>query len=136
MHIVILANCTLYINMYFLSALYTLRSVPIVKVILVILFKKKKRKTTRTSVWVKISKLCHKKPRYLSFPWKGRESFISNFIKTKNLVHFLPFPPACKIFFKFRHCVDDARQNSRKNLPKIHFFCKFCTFSVTEGYAI
>ena len=44
MHIVKLANCTLYFNMYSLSALYMLQSVPIVQVILVILFKKKKKK--------------------------------------------------------------------------------------------
>ena len=57
--------------MYSLSALYMLQSVPIVKVILVRLFKKKKKKKkTCTSVWVKIPKLCHKKPRYLSFPWE------------------------------------------------------------------
>ena len=70
-----LANCMLYINMYSLSALYMLRFVLIVKVLLVIVFKKKKkkkekRKTTRTSVWVKILKLCHKNPRYLSFLWE------------------------------------------------------------------
>ena len=96
MHIVKLANCTLYINMYSLSALYMLRSVPIVKVTLVILFKKKKNKkknkkktknkkeTTRTLVWEKIPKVMpQKNPAIYLFLGKGRESFVSNFIKTK-----------------------------------------------------
>ena len=85
MHIVKLANCTLYINMYSLSALYMLQSVPIVKVILVIFFKKKKKKTTRTSVWLKIPKVMPQKknPTIYLFLGKWRESFISNFIKTK-----------------------------------------------------
>ena len=72
MQIVKLANCTLYIYMYSLSALYMLQSVPIVKVTLVILFKKKKkkkRKTTHTSVWVKIPKLCHKIPTIYLAIW-------------------------------------------------------------------
>ena len=50
-------------------------------------------------------------------------TFISDFIKNQHLVHFLPCPPACKIFFTFRHCVDDAHQskNSHKIDQKIHF---------------
>ena len=84
--------------------------------------KKKKRKTTRTSVWVKIPKLCHKNPAIYLFLGKGRESFISDFIKIQNLVCFLPCSPAHKIFFKSRHCVDDAHQKKLHKIDqKIHF---------------
>ena len=83
--------------------------------------KKQKNKKTRTSVWVKIPKLCHKTPLSIFFLGKGRESFISDFIKNQNLVRFLPCPPACKYFPKIRHCVDDARQNSHKIDHKITF---------------
>ena len=72
MHIVKLANCTLYINMYSLSALYMLQSVPIVKNDSCYILQKKKKKqktkkqkknqkTTRTSVWVKIPKVMPQK---------------------------------------------------------------------------
>ena len=116
MHIGKLANFTLYINMYSLSALYMLQSVPIVQVILV-----KKKEKTRTLVWVKIPKLCHKTPLSIFFLGKGREFFVSDFIQNQNLVRFLPCPPACKYFFKFRHCVDDTCQNSHKIDHKITF---------------
>ena len=47
-------------------------------------------------VWVKIPKLCHKKPRYLSFLLgKGGNPYVSKpYIKVK--VRFLPCPPARK----------------------------------------
>ena len=76
--------------MYSLSALYMLRSVPIVKSDSCYILqkkkkkKKKKRKPTRTSVWVKIPKVMpQKNPAIYLFLGKGRESFISNFIKSK-----------------------------------------------------
>ena len=64
------------VNLYvFLSALYTLQYVPIVIIfVIVYLFKKKKRKMTRTSVWVKIPKLCHNNPLSIFSLGKGRES--------------------------------------------------------------
>ena len=83
MHIVKLANCTLYINMYSLSALYMLWSVPIVKVILVIFFKKKQKKNDPYFSMGKNTKSHAKNPTIYLFLGKGRESFISNFIKTK-----------------------------------------------------
>ena len=58
--------------MYSLSALYMLRSVPIVRVILVILFKKKKKK--KNDLYLGMGKntkvIPQKNPRYLSFPWE------------------------------------------------------------------
>ena len=101
-----------------------LRSVPIVQVILVILFKKKKKKTTRTSVWVKIPKVMPQNPPLsIFFLGKGRESFVSDFIKTKKLSALSALPSSTQnIFLKFRHCVDDARQKIHTKLTqKIHF---------------
>ena len=70
--------------MYSLSALYMLRSVPIVKVILVIFFKKKKKKNDPYFGMGKNTKsYATKNPAIYLFLGKGRESFISNFIKTK-----------------------------------------------------
>ena len=69
------------VNLYvFLSALYMLQYVPIVIILVIVyLFKKKnkkkiKRKMTRTSVWVKIPKLCHNTLLSIFFLGKGRES--------------------------------------------------------------
>ena len=68
------------VNLYvFLSALYTLQYVSIVIILAIVyLFKKKKNskkeKTTRTSVWVKIPKLCHNTPLSIFSLGKGRES--------------------------------------------------------------
>ena len=83
-----LVNCEFYV--FYFSALYTFRYVLIVKVILLILIqkkktqkKRKKQKMTRTSVWVKIPKLCHKMPCYLSFLLgKGGNTYISNPMKS------------------------------------------------------
>ena len=62
------------VNLYiFLSALYTLQYVPIVT-ILVIAHLFKKKKMTRTSVWVKIPKLYHNTPLSICSLGKGRES--------------------------------------------------------------
>ena len=69
------------------------------------------------------------KTRYLSFPWEREGILCLQLYKTKNLVRFLPCPPACKIFFKFRHCVDDAHQNSRKNWPKNSSFLQILHLS-------
>ena len=80
--------------MYSLSALYMLQYVPIVTYSCKLLYfkkkkkqktKKKKKKKTRISVWVKIPKLCYKKPRYLSFLLgKGGNPYVSKlYLKTK-----------------------------------------------------
>ena len=58
----------------FLSALYTLQYVPIVIILVIVYLFKKKRKTTRTLVWVKIPKLCHNTPLSIFSLGKGRES--------------------------------------------------------------
>ena len=79
--------------------------VPIVKVILVILFKKKKKKTKKQKKkndpyfgMGKNTKVMPQKPRYLSFPWE-REGILRLLLyKNQKLVHFLPCPPARKIF--------------------------------------
>ena len=63
--------------MYFLSALYTLQYVLIVKMTLVIFIQKQKKqkKMTRTSVWVKNTKVMPQKtPLSIFFLGKGRES--------------------------------------------------------------
>ena len=59
------------VNLYaFFSALYTLQYVPIVTILVNYIFQKKKRKMTRTSVWVKIPKLCHNTPLSIFFSWE------------------------------------------------------------------
>ena len=70
----------------------------------------------------KNTKVMPQKPRYLSFPWEREGILHLGLYKIQNLVHFLPCPPAHKIFFKSRHCVDDARQKIHTKLTKkIHF---------------
>ena len=77
---------------------------------------------TRTLVWVKIPKLCHKNPTIYLFLGKGRESFISDFIKNqKNLVRFLPCPPARKIFQVQALCGQHTPKIHTKLTNKIHF---------------
>ena len=135
MHIVKLANCTLYINMYSLSALYLLWSVPIVKSDSCYILqkkKKKRKKMTRTSVWVKIPKVMPKKtPAIYLFLGKGRESFVSNFIKTK-LSALSALPSSTQTFSIQTQC----GRRTPKLTKKFIFFYKFGTFPVTEGYAI
>ena len=104
----------------------------------------------------KNTKVMPQNPAIYLFLGKGRESFVSDFIKKQNLVHFLPCsppPPACKYFSKFRHCVDDARQSSHKIDHKIPFlqishlssnrrvcnltlYFQFTTHSMNFGYAM
>ena len=87
--------------------------------------KKKKKKKEKNDPYFGRDKntksYATKSPTIYLFLGKGRESFISDFIKNQNLVHFLPCPPARKIFFKFRHCVDDTHQIHTKLTQKIHF---------------
>ena len=110
-------------------------SVPIVQVILVILFtkKKKKKKKEKNDPYFgmgKNTKVMPQKPRYLSFPWEKEGILHLGLYKIQNLVHFLPCPPACKIFFKSRHCVDDARQKTHTKLTqkKNSFSANFAPF--------
>ena len=106
-----------------------LRSVPIVKVILVILFQKKKKKEKKKKKndpyfgMGKNTKVMPQKPRYLSFPWEREGILRLGLYQIQNLVRFLPCPPARKILFKSRHCMDDAcqKKNSHKIDQKIHF---------------
>ena len=105
-----------------------LRSVPIVQVILVILFRKKTKKTKKEKNdpyfgMGKNTKVMPQKPHYLSFPWEREGILHLRLYKIQNLVRFLPCPPARKIFFKSRHCVDDTRQkiHSKLTKKKIHF---------------
>ena len=73
------------VNLYvFLSALYTLRYVPIVNIScnLYIYIKKKKKKMTHTLVLVKIPKLCHNTLLSIFSLGKGRESLrLKTYIK-------------------------------------------------------
>ena len=89
--------------------------------------KKKKKKKEQNDPYFgmgKNTKVMPQKPRYLSFPWEREGILHLGLYKIQNLVRFLPCPPAHKIFFKFRHCVDDARQKKKihtKLTKKIHF---------------
>ena len=86
--------------MYFLSALYTLQYVLIVKRTFVILIQKKKRKTTRTLVWVKKNtKVMPQDPAiYLSLK-KGRESLrLQTLHKKLSKSALSALPPAHKSF--------------------------------------
>ena len=127
--------------MYSLSALYMLQSVPIVKVILVILFKKKKKKKkkktmTRTSVWVKIPVMPQKTPLSIfSLGKRGNPS--SPTLKKKLKLSVLSAPPSStQNIFQIQALCKQRMPKFTQNGPKIHFLCKFCTFPVTEGYAI
>ena len=89
--------------MYFLSALYTLQYVLIVKMTLVIFIqkkkKKKKRKPTHTLVWVKNTKVMPQGPAiYLSLG-KGRESLrLQTLHKKLSKSALSALPPARKSF--------------------------------------
>ena len=88
------------VNFYvFLSALYTLQYVPIVTILVIVsLFKKKKKKTTHTLVWVKIPKLCHNTPLSIFLLGKGGNPYVSKpYIKTKYKCNFCPTPRTKKI---------------------------------------
>ena len=120
------------VNLYvFLSALYTLQYVPIVTILVnCIFFKKKKRKMTRTSVWVKIPKLCHNTPLSIFSLGKGGNPYVSKpYIKTKYKCTFCPALSMKKI----QTNVDDTCQNCPKY---VYFFHEFRTFPVTEGNKI
>ena len=90
-----------------------------------IIQKKKKKKKKKNNPYFgmgKNTKVMPQKPCYLSFPWEREGILHLRLYKIQNLVRFLPCPPARKIIFKSRHCVDDAHQNnSHKIDQKIHF---------------
>ena len=71
MHFVLIGKLyAVYSHVFSLSALYMLQSVPIVKVTLVISFKKKKKKNDPYFGMGKNTKVMPQKPHYLSFPWE------------------------------------------------------------------
>ena len=121
-------------NLYaFLSALYMLWYVPIVIISCNYIFiqkKKKKRKTTHTSVWVKIPKLCHNTPLSIFSLGKGRESLhLKPYIKLITSV-LSDLSPAC-------NDLDKASMMHLKIAQNMYIFSrKFCTFPVTEGNEI
>ena len=81
--------------MYFLSALYTLQYVPIVKMTLVIFIQKKKKRKNEPyfGMGEKLPKLCHKTPLYIFSLGKGRESIrLQTLHKKLSKVRFLPCP--------------------------------------------
>ena len=106
------------VNLYVsLSALYTLQYVPIVTYSCKLLYSKKQKKQTRTSVWVKIPKLCHNTPLSIFSLGKGGNPYVSRpYIKLSTSA-LSALPLACKRF-RFGQSVDDARQNC----PKISIF--------------
>ena len=85
---------------------------------------------TRTSVWVKIPKLCHNTPLSIFSLGKGRESLhLKPYIKAKIVnCAFLPSPSTNEL--------DKASNTHLKIAQNMYIFCKFCTFPVTEGSAI
>ena len=103
-------------------------SVPIVQVILVLIQKKKKKKkkkTTRTLVWVKIPKVMPQNPPLsIFFLGKGRESFVSDFIKTKKLSVLSALPSSTQNIFLSSGTVWTTHTKKKihtKLTQKIHF---------------
>ena len=94
------------------------------------IIQKKKNKKEKNDPYFSMGKntksYATKSPAIYLFLGKGRESFVSDFIKTK-LSALSALPSSTQnIFFKFRHCVDDARQKKKKKIhtkltQKIHF---------------
>ena len=110
-------NCKT-VNLYvFLSALYMLQYVPIVIIYCTCIFiqkKKKERKTTCTSVWVKIPKLCHNTPLSIFTLGKGRESLhLKPNIKLITSA-LSDLPPACNDL--------DKASTTYLKIPKICIF--------------
>ena len=103
-----------------------LRYVPIVIISCNYIFIKKK-KTTRTSVWVKIPKLCHNTPLSIFPLGKGRESLrLKPYIKLSTSV-LSDLPPAC-------NDLDKASTTHLKNCPKyVYFSRKFSRKSLPTG---
>ena len=124
--------------MYFLSALYMLQYVPIVKVTLVIFIQKKKRKTTRTSVWVKKYQSYATKPRYLSFLLgKGGNPYVSKiYIKKISKVRFLLCPQHANHSDSDTVWMTHAKINKKKLTKFSSLYRNFRTFPLAEGYAI
>ena len=84
-------------SMYFLSALYTLRYVPIVKMTLVIYFQKKKKNDPFFWYGLKNTKVMPQNPRYLSFLLgKGGILTSPNFTNFTQSSALSALPPACK----------------------------------------
>ena len=127
------------VNLYvFLSALYTLQYVPIVTIPVIVHLFKKKKKMTRTSVWVKIPKLCHNTPLSIFFLAKGREFLCLKTLqkkkkkKTKYKCAFCPALSTKKIQVQTKR----GRHTSKLPKTKYIFSRKFHTFPVTEGNKI
>ena len=133
--------------MYSLSALYMLWSVPIVKVILVIILLKKNKKKTKkqknkkekNDLYFSMGKntkvMPQKTPLSIFSLGKGGNPYISNFIKTK-LSALSTLPSSMQNIFNSDTVWMTHAKIHAKIDQKIHFFCKFCTFPVTEGYTI
>ena len=109
----------------------------LLKVILVIFFKKKKKK--KKNLYFGMGKntksYATKIPTIYLFLGKGRESFVSNFIKSK-LSALSALPSSMQTFSIQTQCGRRTPKFMPKLTIKIHFFYKFRTFPVTEGYAI
>ena len=113
------------VNLYvFLSALYTLKYVPIVTILInCILFqkKKKKKKEKKNDLYFGMDKNTKVMPQYptiyLFLLGKGGNPYVSKpYIKTKVQVHFLPCPQHEKIQIQTKH----GQLTSK--LPKIGIF--------------
>ena len=124
-------------SMYFLSALYMLWYVPIVKMSLVIFFQKKKKNDPYFGMGEKNTKVMPQKPCYLYFLLgKGGNPYISK-LYIKNLVKcaFCPAPQHANHSDSDTVWTTHAKIN--KKLTKFSSLCRnFHTFPVTEGYAI
>ena len=116
--------------MYFLSALYTLQSVPIVKVILVILFKKKKQEKNDPYFGMgKNTKVMPQKSLLSIFSLgKGGNPSIPNFIKTK-LSALSALPSSMQNIFNSDTVWMTHTKIHTKIDQKIHFFLQILHLS-------
>ena len=84
----------------------------------------------------KNTKVMSQKPRYLSFPWE-REGILHLQLYKKLTLSALSAPPSStQNIFQIQALCKRRMPKFTQNGPNIHFLCKFCTFPVTEGYAI
>ena len=131
-------TCKTVILYVFLSALYTLQYVPIVTYSCKLLFfKKKKKKKKEKDPYFgmgKNTKVMPQKPRYLSFLLgKGGNPYVSKpYIKELSKSALSALPPARKNILIQTMCGRRTPKLTKISSP----FRKFCTFPVTEGYAI
>ena len=123
-------------NLYvFLSALYTLRYVPIVNISCNYIFiqKKKKKKKKKNDPYFGMGKNTKVMPQYPTiylFSWEREGILTSQTLHKANTSVLSDLPPA-------HNDLDKASTMHLKIAQNMYIFsCKFCTFRVTEGNEI